>query len=1067
MGTIGQRLRLRCFLEGVEVPIIAAQVQSQPNSPVVASIQIPPLAEATRFHPRTLVHLFFLEGYDASLAPVQRTGRESVATEPTVWEQQKKAKENDPTGKKDDSADAKLDKYKVMFIGEVVGFQWSKNPTQRSIVLQCMDVSNYWDHAYQFNNTDIFGPGIKAMFSGGSTNLFTDFLDTESSVIIHLIQTPSRNYPKLKGLMGGIVHLLEALSGYYYETDWEGKEGKGNRKKFAGQNIFFSIAELRLHLTQMITAYDQDKTASTLLQSDGFGGLFGRILGGLGSQVSFRQAINSLMNVIFHETYGQPCPLYVPGTQGSISGSVKRKVKDIPAFAADVKALIKAFNDSKDSIYFSSPAEYQEKSQKVSGKELANSFGRGQQEAIRIAQYVRGKGWSGAASYVDRLTASLGLLKTYAAGWAIGKMALTNKIEKELDKAIKTGTDLLELEVTTVEGDKVVPARLNQQIFRPDVWFTAPPRCNVLFPDQYFQLSYARNFLQEPTRLLLKTNDEFFGEDELFDQFFFAPKAFSLKAESNELNKLLQGDILKHELYTGILPIFEKMGELNIFATKAAAAQYAAEGTPASTAAKMQDASKLTKLTGISSGDISTVTTKSEVALRGGTGVSKMGLAQRATNFLYFKYRFASRQMTVSARFNPYIACGFPGLIIDKYIDRGKLEMYNGLLAAAGKPTRDIMNQLGTHFLANFTAVSHNMDQGNGTTTITCGFARQAEESVEFLGANQEEGTHTVLVKKGEGSRVTTVASIIAPKVGFVGPMLGRITNVMDVTSSYVNPSMPDMVETLPLLGGSKQRDSSGRLKVKVEVGVAQEASAYGPEVVEFVGDKNLVVRFRAYKVEETAPRYTKDTVDLSAEELIRPGWYGPCWHSTNVGEVYQQFFRTGAITDTTQITAADGGYTSSDPSSDRYDSTSAVGADDPKASALSRLSLVSNQSIENAVAFLVLTYSYIKQRGLSADEFIKAYTWRPIATMLDMFGTSDLQLDAEGRKVVQGIEGFHSRAFSDRSDLFGLVTPEITSILGMKSGSTAATQGDVRGPRRAKVLDYVTALKLSRGLLG
>src|SRR5690606_13148699 len=78
--------------------------------------------------------------------------------------------------------DANNNKYKLLFAGELMGFQWTKNAVNRSVVLQCSDFSNYWDYAYQFNNTDIFGPGIKAMFTGGSTNLFTDFLSSPGEI---------------------------------------------------------------------------------------------------------------------------------------------------------------------------------------------------------------------------------------------------------------------------------------------------------------------------------------------------------------------------------------------------------------------------------------------------------------------------------------------------------------------------------------------------------------------------------------------------------------------------------------------------------------------------------------------------------------------------------------------------------------------------------------------------------------------------------------------------------------------------------------------------------------------
>lgn len=302
MGAKVQRLRLRLFIEGVEIPIIASQVQVSPNSPMMASIQIPPLAEATRFLPRSCVHVFFLDFYEAENPNLKRTGASAGAKKPgpTVYQQQvnRGVTEDIDTGELEITnefvKDVQNEKYKLLFAGELMGFQWTKNPSNRSVVLQCADFSNYWDYAYQFNNTDIFGPSMKAMFSGGSTNLFTDFLSSPGEAITKILMTPSTRYPGLKGLLGGVIHLLEAMGGSYYYD-----------KKYAGQNIFFSLAELRLHLTQMITAYDKDPTSQKLLGGS-FDSLFGRSIGNLGEQASFRKVINMLSSVIFHECYPQP-----------------------------------------------------------------------------------------------------------------------------------------------------------------------------------------------------------------------------------------------------------------------------------------------------------------------------------------------------------------------------------------------------------------------------------------------------------------------------------------------------------------------------------------------------------------------------------------------------------------------------------------------------------------------------------------------------------------------------------------------------------------------------------------
>jgi len=234
-GGVGERLKIRLFLEGVEVPVVSANVQVAPNSPSVASIQVPPLAEGTKLLPRTLVHMFFDDG--------------SFVPDLTMFHQVKQR----PGG--DNGYELERDMtsagYRLCFCGEVVGFAWQKHPYQRSLVLQCLDLSCYWDTAFQWVNTDLFGPGYKAMFSGGGTDLFTDFLSSAGEVVSATVQQGIRNgtwqYPKMKGLLGGVVHLLERIGGAYFTN---------GGKQYKGSNLFFSLAELRLHITQMIGAYE-------------------------------------------------------------------------------------------------------------------------------------------------------------------------------------------------------------------------------------------------------------------------------------------------------------------------------------------------------------------------------------------------------------------------------------------------------------------------------------------------------------------------------------------------------------------------------------------------------------------------------------------------------------------------------------------------------------------------------------------------------------------------------------------------------------------------------------------
>lgn len=64
-------------------------------------------------------------------------------------------------------------------------------------------------------------------------------------------------------------------------------------------------------------------------------------------------------------------------------------------------------------------------------------------------------------------------------------------------------------------------------LFKPNIYMTAPPRCNVLFPDQISSMSYSRSFLAEPTRLWLSAahtlSPQTADETNLFQAIYYAP----------------------------------------------------------------------------------------------------------------------------------------------------------------------------------------------------------------------------------------------------------------------------------------------------------------------------------------------------------------------------------------------------------------------------------------------------------------------------------------------------------------------------------------------------------------
>jgi len=1168
MSVIGLRIHLRLFLEGVEIPVVSANVQAQKNAPAVCSIQIPANDYAMDILPRTRVWLFNYDVYNGAPPAEQVSlGGPGVRVEATesrldpeingLYPPERFASTEDQS-----LADLENANYKHMFSGEVVGVNYMKTPTSRCVVLQCVDWSNYWDIAYQYqlSGFELGGGGIKAAFTGAGTTVFNDFLEGSGDIVARLINTPPRSYPNLGGtLLGAITHIIEAIGGVYY-----------GKRSIRGTNDFFSLAEMSLHITQMLGVNPySSKDESRLLAANGFGSLFTRALSGLGKLVTIRQVLMALQKYIFHEIIPITSPRYIPALYdpnlpqvelvgisddpvtaplSGVAKTLKARAEELierQKAAVDVESATVASNrrggltaELKKLQRLAHDASVRAASSPATA-EIAAAFVSAGGELVQVGVYTRalsGTGnrfhWGDASGPTNRVILHCTAVVSYMTA------VLESKHKKKIARTVR-------------QPDP--PARLITQIYRPDVWMVAPPRCNVWFPELYSSFNYGRQFQNEVTRLLLRTHSAFYGSDQIFDGYYIAPgnpkgvrsgknigrgraapnvtTARDTTGPANiDMPAWVLRDLMDHELYTGIIPSFERMSDLNLH------------------------------------------------AIRGGqvevNGV-KVDYAQLAANHIFFQYRFRSRDLSLSGKFNPYAVLGFPSLVIDKYkpLDLFReLDDYDSALAnklrdaindgespGAGMPEdeqrliveantarteeaiRSITSQRpNTHFLGTPAVLSHNVDASRGgTTTVQMEYARTTNERAEFLSDNT--GTTPRVKRKKNVPFTSEVAALYPPVVGSTGPRGGEITKVIDVTDKFTraHAKLKSTNRTatgrnrykggtlLPLFVPDRRAQGRVRRGTRVLVGVEQPASSYDPEVVALVGSggtvdastQNVLVSFKAYSVRESIGVYVREQVELSPEDYTFPPWYGESYRSNRIGALYAYFFGTGSITDPITVADAAAVPRGSIPGLDTESSNvllnrelaaavlSATGGSSPQpgfsdvpqvadgdllGGPIDPLSpeAALHQAVMGQVEFrsdlgeaveeIVNIYSKVKQQGFDVHEFLRAYTWRPIASVVELLGTSNLQISDEG-EVLVGTEGFHSRAFGDFDDLRQLVGPgdgttRPQTILGQTTVETASgfekagvisARMDTRKEKRTVVLSYLYSVLASRGILG
>jgi len=1113
MSTKVQPLGLRLFLEGVEVPVISAQVNAAPDQPATAAIQVIPTDMALHLLPRTLVHLFYLDPYGEDDTVAIPKGKTRVSEDGSFQE----ANFN--------RFDAPDELYKLLFVGEVGGFTYGKNPDSRQLVLQCHDLSTYWDTCYQwFADYSVGGGGLTdkhQLFKQAGTSLFNSVAGGHTWVIGQIMSeapTKASGYHDTKGLLGSIVHLMETIGG---------TSGTGG---FNGVNDFFTIAQLRYNILGMIGALEKDDTSARIYNQKAFFSWLRNGMTSMGTVVSFRDIINQVCRWIYHHIYPNPC------ARIDLVANVKAVTNKPAVYARDTvlgrqvvsycklaytslgKIIVlegailnqavafRHLQEAKRRLVAAQEAAEDLDSEVINKQDLIN--------AVRDVLFYVEEGFRtfskiGYDEETERQLPGFGALTEGTETGDISKAAsdldlqLRNALES-LNKNIispvadakKDDTKRKTVQVdTTITGSQ--GARLFNQLILPECYFVAPPRCNVLFPDQYYQFSFSRNFMREVTRMSMASGLGMIAGggrqgSKLFTRHYHAPGTVGEKSVFATTSRGAR-ILLPHEVHSGIIPKYEWANDGHRWA---------------STAKKNNQKDPF-------------------------FGDGRVGYLQRLANFQFYLHRWSARTMAVTGVFNPHLAIGFPGLVIDQSLPNPKtLAMREELLGRKWQPVQ---------YLGKTVALSHSVSQGGGQTSVQfthCRTHRGLDD--EFLGALRRKSplnkeTETVKIQTREllsknfssdveaeralgipiseseaaGAKIPSsatrdrrilVRSYVAGKLRKGTPVTGtrswsgyKVESIS--TGAATTLSSAEAAEL-----GIEAADVNEDVAAEQALGIPVSTTPTGG--VEIPGSFTIVL---SRYVKPGKPVYVEETV----EQQLTPGWFSDLWTNENISEnVYQPLLGTDAIV--ANISLGVGKQDEFFKRTVRDEATRNARTDVEEDETQPKLTDIKGSifvdgldsvavlpgSIEEAIDAIVTIYSTIKLNNGNLHEFIRKYTYRPVANMEEILGTYGLEFTDDGFVLVPDddrtvVEGFHSRAFGDYNtdvkfpELDGQEpVPGENALKALFPGASGAEvkrarltdkrkkvsispEMDPRGRARLRVLAYIRELNLSRGLMG
>jgi len=1010
---IGRQLRLRLFLEGVEVPVISAAVQFGVNQPASANIQVVPSTRVRRFKARTVTHLFYLDDREAFNPPSD----EAVFYDDPRW--------------------------KLLFTGEVHGYSWMKSDENRTASLVCYDDTTYWDLVKRYYYDELsfnYHQKLASKFQDGVAMPYDVVLGPAAS-LASIIRKECRTYPKMKGLLSGIIRLLESLGGYHEGTDATGKSLHSR-----GVGDFFTVSQLRLKFYQQLGASDLDDSCVKLLDSKEFYNWVRNLVSQGGNMFTLRQVLDALLNVIFYQYTSNPVAEY-----RTTAGATITKTGVIEAAPADVCAKVLAIMNQIGDILVSpeafpraitaplpDPEDSRLTTAQASLLRSANGGVNAYHQGYRDYREKTRRDTEGGTelTITEYAEADRAAQQDAVAQSKAGKALLERALDQYNSFLKKYSTDRQWVGETKTEPKE----RLYTTLLTPDIFFVPPPLCNIVFPDDYSRLDGSRMMTQETSRLMLTTPTVLLGEESALPfnnkLYHFAPMVDTVDGlPIKEALAKTRRFLLPHEVYTGPIPFIDWFSDIRHY----------------DPLLQWQEGSI-----------IKSIHQEQATAQQKERGIAdNIPYLQHVANFTLARMRYSARGMTVPMRFKPHLVAGVPALVIDKYVPP-VLDSRTGEIV----PVVPDPENRAEHWLCVPMQVTHNLTQVSAQTVAQMGYVHSHTEIDELFDntavAKERTGTAKKRVKYTVPLQVLLAGGIPQYDGGKVVSLKAKATGKQYVSdlATAISEAIADYrtYKAQAVQQSNKEGDVAGALRnvgdsakdalLSGAAAAAETLASAGSALASLAGTAGATIGF-LYKFEVTEEvaygTFTDRTIEVPFEDQVRPPWLSTCFHNSNITKYYKDLLGVGSIMDFG--TKLEG------------EVKEGVG----NAGVLTTAS--SAMTVQTAVENIAHLYSVARASGDTqvVDDLSYSLTKRPVATMLQMLGSFDLKYDEKGKKVGDGVEGFHSKAFGG-------------AIYGAMSGVSDATGKadlainlniDPRRTRREAIVNYIVSLQDEASLRG